>query len=184
MRFDCYEQLLMPRGAAVCEIDHPPPPGTDIECDGPIRGTIKLTNVGRYVRAVGALRAAVRLSCSRCTAPVQQRLEAAVDEECALTQIDEPDAYDGGTEDVDALPILDDDVIDLSELVRQNTLVSLPPVILCRPDCMGLCSECGKNLNEGPCDCSTERIDPRLAKLAELLGRDGGEGGGSSGPEG
>jgi uncharacterized protein len=40
---------------------------------------------------------------------------------------------------------------------------------LCRPDCRGLCIECGKNLNEGPCDCVVESIDSRLAELKELL---------------
>jgi len=104
MRFECYEQLLAPRGAAVCEIDHPPPQGADIDCVGPIRGTIKLTNVGSGIRAVGKLSAAVRLSCSRCLEAMQQDLEVDIDEECALAQIDEPDAYEAGTDDVEAMP--------------------------------------------------------------------------------
>ena len=41
-------------------------------------------------------------------------------------------------------------------------------VFLCSEDCKGLCAVCGKNLNEGPCDCKPEP-DPRLAVLAQLL---------------
>jgi len=169
MRFRCYEQLLVSRGAAVCEIEHPPPPGADVECEGPIRGTIKLTNVGSHIRAVGTLRVAVRVSCSRCLTPMLAPVEMEIDEECELTQIDEPDAYEATAEDIAETPILDDDIIDLSELVRQNLVVNLPTSPLCRPECPGLCPQCGQNLNEGQCDCSTEHIDPRLAKLRELL---------------
>jgi uncharacterized protein len=175
MRYECYRQLLAPRGAVVCEIDHPPPPGTDIDCRGPIRGKIKLTNVGSYVRAMGTLHAAVRLPCSRCLAPLEERLDVEVDEQCALTQIDEPDAYLVGEYDVEAMPILDNDIIDLSELVRQSLIVNAPDVLLCGPECVGLCAECGKNLNEGPCGCDKDRIDPRFAKLQELLDRESGE---------
>ena len=183
MQFDCYEQLLAPRGAAVCEIAHSPPPGTDIDSVGPIRGTIKLTNVGSHIRAVGTLRASVRLLCSRCLAPAEQQLEAEIDEECSLTQIDEPDSYEVDTDDVDAMPILDAERVDLSELVRQTLIINLPTAVVCRPDCAGLCPQCGANLNDGPCGCPTERIDPRLAKLRELLDRDSSPGAATGGAE-
>jgi uncharacterized protein len=39
----------------------------------------------------------------------------------------------------------------------------------CKPDCKGLCAQCGQNLNEGQCDCDAEPIDPRLAPLRALL---------------
>jgi len=47
-------------------------------------------------------------------------------------------------------------------------------VVLCRPDCAGLCPECGQNLNEGVCDCARDTIDPRLAVLRSMLGEDDG----------
>jgi len=68
-----------------------------------------------------------------------------------------------------ALTIGDDVHLDLSPVVREDMLVSLPIRVLCRPDCKGLCSQCGKNWNEGPCDCQDEVLDPRLAGLADLL---------------
>ena len=39
---------------------------------------------------------------------------------------------------------------------------------LCKPDCAGLCSNCGANLNEGPCNCDKEDVDPRFAALRSL----------------
>ena len=34
-----------------------------------------------------------------------------------------------------------------------GVLIELPLVALCDEECLGLCPQCGKNLNEGPCDC-------------------------------
>ena len=39
---------------------------------------------------------------------------------------------------------------------------------LCKKDCAGLCPTCGKNLNQGKCDCPDDNIDPRWSKLADL----------------
>jgi uncharacterized protein len=38
---------------------------------------------------------------------------------------------------------------------------------MCKLDCKGLCTRCGKDLNEGPCACGPE-LDERWASLAEL----------------
>jgi uncharacterized protein len=59
-------------------------------------------------------------------------------------------------------------VLDLAEAVRQYALLTLPMKPLCREDCAGLCSSCGHNLNQGPCDCQPQIVDPRWSKLKEL----------------
>ena len=46
-----------------------------------------------------------------------------------------------------------DTIIDLSDDLRQEIMLDYPLKPLCNPDCPGLCVKCGKNLNEGPCDC-------------------------------
>ncbi len=57
------------------------------------------------------------------------------------------------------------EVVDLSELIHDQVVMTLPAVPLCRPECLGLCQRCGKNLNLGPCGCDLERGDPRWAGL-------------------
>ena len=59
--------------------------------------------------------------------------------------------------------------LDVDELVYSEVILSLPTKHLCKEDCKGICCKCGKNLNLGSCNCKTKEIDPRLAKLAELL---------------
>ena len=64
--------------------------------------------------------------------------------------------------------LLEGDELDLEELLETVFILNMDTRFLCRDDCKGLCSRCGKNLNEGPCDCRTES-DPRLAVLEQLL---------------
>ncbi len=48
---------------------------------------------------------------------------------------------------------LENDFIELEPMVRDACLLELPQLALCMTTCKGLCSECGANLNEGPCGC-------------------------------
>jgi uncharacterized protein len=58
--------------------------------------------------------------------------------------------------------------VDLSPLLRERLLLSLPTLPVCKEDCLGLCANCGANLNQGPCGCPAEHGDPRLAVLRGL----------------
>ena len=43
------------------------------------------------------------------------------------------------------------DVVDMTEDVRQEIILAYPMIPVCRPDCKGLCSACGQNLNVAAC---------------------------------
>ena len=72
-------------------------------------------------------------------------------------------------EESDTILTVPDMKLDVDELVSTEVLVDLPTKHLCREDCKGICSKCGKDLNEGSCACPTKEIDPRLSALADLL---------------
>ena len=59
--------------------------------------------------------------------------------------------------------------LDLADQVWESFLMLLPAKLLCREDCLGLCSYCGADLNEGPCSCSSQEIDPRFEILRETF---------------
>ncbi len=69
--------------------------------------------------------------------------------------------------DISYLP-LEADKIDITKDVRDYSLLAIPMKKLCNEDCKGLCARCGKNLNEGDCNCSKNEIDPRWLPLQEL----------------
>lgn len=55
------------------------------------------------------------------------------------------------------------EIIDIMLLVRQTLALTEDIRFLCKPDCKGLCSLCGQNLNIAPCDCKPENLSPFAA---------------------
>lgn len=126
------------------------------------------TNDGILVRA--DLRTNVELTCSRCLVQFSMPVRFKIEEEFHPTidiltgaRLPQPDDADEATQ-IDAHHLL-----DLSEIVRQDLTLALPLVPLCRNDCKGLCPNCGKNWNEGDCECADVEMDPRFAILKQLL---------------
>lgn len=133
-----------------------------------LTGPVRLMRTNAGVLAQGDLHVEVTLSCARCLAPVRVPLDVPLEEVYTPT-LDiltgkpvEPEEEDR------ALWIDAHHILDLTEVLRQNVLVSIPMQVLCKPDCRGLCPICGSNLNEGPCACQPE-VDPRWAALTDLL---------------
>jgi uncharacterized protein len=60
------------------------------------------------------------------------------------------------------------DNLDVTAWARDAVALALPEKILCRPDCAGLCGQCGKNLNDEPHVHEEEHSDPRWAALEAL----------------
>lgn len=70
--------------------------------------------------------------------------------------------------DYDDYVVVESGVLDLDELIEEEVQLFLPSKMLCREDCKGLCTKCGKNLNLGKCDCKSD-VDPRMELLLQLL---------------
>jgi uncharacterized protein len=66
-------------------------------------------------------------------------------------------------------PYIEDGVLDLHAWARDALALALPAQLLCRDDCAGLCSVCGRNLNEaGPGHQHEREPDPRWEALSRL----------------
>ena len=61
--------------------------------------------------------------------------------------------------------------IDITEDVRQMTILSVPLKLLCKEDCKGLCPECGTNRNVRSCACKGDYVDARWEGLEGLLNK-------------
>lgn len=46
--------------------------------------------------------------------------------------------------------------LDLDEDIREEIVMNFPMKILCGPECKGICSHCGTNLNIKNCECKKE----------------------------
>lgn len=121
---------------------------------------------GRVRNMAGAMLLNAQLSgvlslvCDRCAKPFER--EKTVEYETLL-------ALELANEESDDIVLLDKDgMLELDELMQEVFLLEMDTKNLCSEDCKGLCSGCGADLNREPCRCKKE-IDPRLAKLAQLL---------------
>lgn len=127
-----------------------------------LRGNVTLTRTPQGLYTQGRLTASIDYECSRCLEGFDQVVSVRLGELYHFPPESAPP---------DSLTISDDVHLDLTPVVREDFFLSIPMHALCRPNCKGLCPQCGANWNEGPCDCREEAIDPRLAPLASLLRR-------------
>lgn len=138
-----------------------------VEVVGPVTGEIAVQNTGQLLVVRGQVRATVRLSCARCVTQTQKTIDVEIEEEFASEGAPaEVDTIDRGDPERSAIQ---DYVLDVAELVRQQVAVNVPMSSLCRPDCQGICPHCGQNLNEGPCSCQPDASAGPFASLKEML---------------
>ncbi len=168
MRFALDPSITEDGSCIALEISAPPPPGSPPEYQHHVMGSVVLANTGLGLTAEGHLKTVATLACSRCAREHTVDISISVSEECALEDIDQPSSYEEDEYGDFTIPILNGRELDLSALVVQLLALNLPLHSLCRPDCRGLCAQCGQDLNEGTCDCSDEEIDPRLSVLKDI----------------
>ncbi len=122
------------------------------------------TNPGAYLE--GAADASVEATCSRCLRPVETPVHAEFAEQYYAT-ISVVHGESLAQAPRDAKTIGSDFRIDLSSLLREELILATPLAPLCRPDCRGLCEECGRDLNVEP-HTHEAAVDERWAKLQKL----------------
>ncbi len=126
----------------------------------PLLGEFDAVRTSEGILIRGTFTSYMTATCGRCLAEYTQELTAEVSEIFYYPVFVAPP---GG------LVIHGDGNADLGPLVREVSLLAMPMKPLCREDCLGLCPECGQNLNEGSCACVKDDIDPRLSALRVLL---------------
>ena len=126
------------------------PPGSPVDLD------LRLESVVEGVLVTGTAVVRLQGNCARCLDEISSHQEV---------DIQELFCYPGKEmDDAEALHI-EDELIDLEPVLRDAVVLDLPFTPLCRPDCAGLCPECGANLNRDPDHGHAEPIDPRWVGL-------------------
>ena len=162
MRFNLASLLKEPVGSKTSfDIDEAQQRLAEDLCVDFVRGTVEFTRINRGIFGEGQLRSQIQLECARCLETFAQPLDLHLE-----VQFGSPPIRPQGEM---LFPIGGKGILNLTAALREHVLLDLPMRPLCKPDCRGLCVECGKNLNEETCDCVKETIDPRLAGLKDLL---------------
>ena len=121
----------------------------------------RVYNEAGILHLTGTLTAEMTCICDRCGAD----FDSVKVTDLNATIVEEE------SEEFPELFVLDGNEIDLDEVLSTCFILDMETKFLCREDCKGLCSTCGKNLNEGPCGCR-KQMDPRFAVLEQLLDKE------------
>ena len=129
---------------------------------GPLDARLRAESVVEGVLVTGRVAGSTSLSCARCLTRFEGSLELDV---CELFttpghELPEEEAYR-----------VEGSEIDLEPMLRDALVLALPLNPVCSEACEGLCATCGKDLNEGGCECVHDEIDPRWAELSALRER-------------
>lgn len=144
-------------------------PGDGLRQAAPLRGMVRLARTNRGILVEGHVTTALVETCSRCLGAAVVPIEVDILEE-ALPSVDlETGAALDRTAEPDVLRLDDHHELDLEVPVREAVSLAEPLAPLCRADCAGLCSECGRDLNIEPHAHPVTEGDPRLAPLARLV---------------
>ncbi len=110
-----------------------------------VRGRMQPIGEGRFYWQ-GTARTVVAGDCRRCLTPVATPVQLEIGALFSQDQdaLDDPDAYAVAPDATE---------IDVTPAVREELMLAAPSFVECRDDCKGLCPQCGKDLNAGPCDC-------------------------------
>jgi uncharacterized protein len=152
--------------------DHYVSLGPDVELAGPLNGMLRFQRTNRGILVNGELEAPVRRTCARCLEAFVEPARIRISEEYVPSVDPETGTSVDRDEADDAVQLIDEhNEIDLAPVLHEEFALTEPMHPLCRPDCPGLCSECGARLDERHAAHVNDEIDPRLAGLARFLER-------------
>ena len=143
---------------------------TDLRKNAPVHAELTLTKKNdRRVEVRGSLDAGVLLACDRCldgysfAAQVSFHyiLDVESEESGHIKELECTKAH------LDIIQV-DDPVVDIPDLLRQQLYLVLPEKKICSSKCKGLCTQCGTNWNTGECSCAHETSNSPFAVLASL----------------
>lgn len=143
----------------------------DFSLTTPLRVLLRYMRSGNDLIFDGVLDGTVDAECSRCL----ERYSITVERQffCTLLPVQTgiPNSRELELQQEDlSTSYYTGETINVSLLVGEQLLLSLPTLPLCKADCAGLCKQCGENLNTSTCDCPSHSTNDHSFPLASLAG--------------
>jgi uncharacterized protein len=134
---------------------------------------VHLDKTAENVFMAGTFSGTIEARCVRClksfALPVSERLRLTLMPSASVAAGNEGEK-ELEAEDLD-LAYYEAERLDLGRVVSEHVLLLLDLYPHCRPDCKGLCPECGTDMNEAACSCADNRVDSRFAALQKFKPR-------------
>lgn len=123
-------------------------------------GNVKIDRTPQGLVVQGSFSGNTTLECVRCLNDFDLRVQ---------WELTELYAFNKKSVSESGLILPESAQIDLAPLLREYALLELPIKPLCKPDCKGLCMECGQDLNKKDCGHRQIDDDSPFAALKKLL---------------
>ncbi|HZA71972.1 MAG TPA: DUF177 domain-containing protein [Propionibacteriaceae bacterium] len=130
-----------------------------VPAGSPTQLNLRLESAVEGVLVTGTAQVEIRGECVRCLSSVEDRIEV---------DLQELYVYPGSGAEEEEASRMTGDLINLEPLLRDAVVLELPFQPLCRPDCAGLCLQCGANLNDAPGHEHRADHDPRWDALRQF----------------
>jgi uncharacterized protein len=105
----------------------------DVKFAGDIHVEGKFTKVSREILTDVEVTLYRDITCSRCLGQANQAIKQSFRKSYNIDSLEE--------------------YLDIDDDIREEVLLNFPMKVLCKPDCKGICSKCGANLNQQECRC-------------------------------
>jgi uncharacterized protein len=142
---------------------------TGMEFQGMIHAQLSISKEGDRVFVTGCIETNLVLECGLCLKKFPCPLNLGVHAQYLSSD-------SGGIQKEQELKHEDVDVIFYSgetlqfdDLIREQIYLAVPMHPVCTPGCLGLCPQCGQDLNTGICRCVRGETDPRFSVLKEYF---------------
>ena len=137
---------------------------------GPLKaeGTVDLVigSLGE-IRAKGHLSVCMEADCDRCLEPARLPIDS--DFELYYRPVEEGYGEEKALDEGEAeMGFYEGDGLELTGVLREYVLLSLPMQRICSVSCKGICPVCGQNRNQNECACQAAAVDDRWAELKKL----------------
>ena len=134
----------------------------------PVEVNLELIPEREHVRLGGYLQTTVGLPCSRCLQDFVLELDETLELVLLRSLPDQtPEEIDLSPQDLDT-EFYDGVTIDVDLIVTEQIFLALPQKPLCKPECRGLCSSCGADLNHDSCLCKSNEPGSAFEVLLSL----------------
>mgnify|MGYP001771335346 FL=1 len=125
---------------------------------------LEIVNTGnRVLEIAGYVKLTAVIPCARCLSPVEQDFVLDIQR-----QVDMKLSAREREEILEESNFIEGNSLDPEILVCNELLVQWPIRVLCKEDCKGICSRCGR---KGACSCDTAELDPRMAAIRDIFSK-------------
>lgn len=139
----------------------------------PLKAALRAQRAGDIVEIEGNISTAVRMNCGRCL----QSFEMPLVSSFALAYSQNKPALEQSGSNQEELELTAEDMgliyyqgeeINLKNEIQEQVVLAFPLRTICKPDCKGLCPQCGADLNTEECACDHSPPNGKFAVLKNL----------------